>query len=139
MTTPTPTSSGSDTENSSQTSAQSGPTATDIDSAFPTETSSGSLTCPESNYTLYAVPGSPVRFLRLCDVDVTSDHATDIRSVRTESMAECMRNCAGTFGCQGAGWGPQRGDLGSEFWCWMKGELTDVLTDLRGWEFAIMQ
>lgn len=136
--TPTP-STDADSEVTSATSTETASSTSSVDPAYPTQTSSGSLTCPEANYTLYAVPGSPVRFLRLCDVDVTSAHAKDINSVRTESMAECMRNCAGTVDCQGCGWGPQRGDAGTEFWCWLKGELGPERTDLRGWEFAVMQ
>ncbi|ROT37173.1 hypothetical protein SODALDRAFT_324822 [Sodiomyces alkalinus F11] len=81
-------------------------TSASSDPPFPTTTSSGSLTCPESNYTLYSVPGSTILFLRLCGVDYSDAAAENIRDVPTESMAECMRNCAGTFGCTGCGWGP---------------------------------
>lgn len=117
-------------------------TTTSRDPAYPTQTSSGSLICPDANYTLYAVPGSPVRFLRHCDVDMgAGNSAADIRSLRTESMAECMRNCAGTFACAGAGWGPVGSGSGTDYWCWLKtSEAVDAgFANLKGWEFAVMQ
>ncbi|EEY18961.1 predicted protein [Verticillium alfalfae VaMs.102] len=105
------------------------------DAAFPTATSPGSLICPESNYTLYGVPGSSIRFLRLCGVDYPSQQgAVDIRTLWTESMAECMRNCAGTPGCTGSGWGPAEGA------CWLKKDLTTGgRSDQADWEFALLQ
>ncbi|KAG7110449.1 hypothetical protein HYQ44_010839 [Verticillium longisporum] len=105
------------------------------DAAFPTATSPGSLICPESNYTLYGVPGSSIRFLRLCGVDYPSQQgAVDIRTLWTESMAECMRNCAGTPGCTGSGWGPAEGA------CWLKKDLTTgSRSDQADWEFALLQ
>lgn len=117
-------------------------TTTSRDPAYPTQTSSGSLLCPAANYTLYAVPGSPVRFLRHCDVDMgVGVSAADIRSVRTESMAECMRNCAGTATCAGAGWGAVGDGASKDYWCWLKtSQAVDAgFADLSGWEFAVMQ
>jgi hypothetical protein len=65
----------------------------------------------------------------------------DIRSLRTESMAECMRNCAGTSSCAGAGWGAIGSGSSIEYWCWLKtSEAIDAgFADLKGWEFAVMQ
>lgn len=81
-----------------------------------------------------------MRFLRLCDVDYAGTAAEDIRNVPTESMAECMRNCAGTWGCTGCGWGPMHvGEGPPDFRCWMKGDLGGTPVSREGWEFAVMQ
>ncbi|KAK9794185.1 putative fmnh2-dependent monooxygenase protein [Seiridium cardinale] len=92
------------------TTITSGSTATST-LASATTTSTGGVDCPAGNDTTYSVPGSTVQFLHLCGLDYSGDgEATDIKNVQTDSMADCMTNCAGTEGCTGCGWGYVDGD-----------------------------
>lgn len=115
-----------------------GSTATST-SASATATSTGGVDCPAGNGTTYQVPGSTARFLHLCGVDYSgTDGATDIKNVQTDSMAGCMRNCAGTEGCTGCGWGYQEGDSLYEHTCWLKSGLNTPRTADSAWAFAVL-
>ena len=52
-----------------------------------------------------------------------SKEATDIGQVQTETMLDCMKNCAGTYGCDACAWGYLDGDQGALHRCWMKSNL----------------
>lgn len=126
-TTATPTTATSSTATSTSTSATA------------TSTSVGGVDCPAGNGTTYQVPGSTVQFLHLCGVDYSGDgEATDIKHVQTDSMADCMTNCAGTEGCTGCGWGYQDGDSLYEHTCWLKSGLKSSHTADSAWAFAIL-
>ncbi|KAF7514652.1 hypothetical protein G7054_g15127 [Neopestalotiopsis clavispora] len=104
-----------------------------------TATSTGGVDCPAGNGTTYTVPGSTVQFLHLCGIDYSGDdEATDLGSVQTNSMADCMDNCAGTSGCTGCGWGYVDGDSLFEHTCWLKSGLKQSHTADSGWAFAII-
>lgn len=105
---------------------------------------SAQVDCPAANGTTYQVPGSDKKFLRICGVDYTGSgsrkEATDIGQVQTETMLDCMKNCAGTSGCDACAWGYLDGDQGTLHRCWMKSNLAqsgghEVDED---WSFAIL-
>ncbi|KAK7920928.1 hypothetical protein PG985_008950 [Apiospora marii] len=139
-----PVSSGtSSTSPSSTTSATVTTTATTT--ATPTSPSTnpaataGKLDCPAANGTEYQVPGSNKRFLRVCGVDYTGDTGgVDLKQVTTQSMLDCMTNCAGTYGCTGAGWGYMEGDTGYEHRCWLKSKLMQSHETDINWSFAVL-
>lgn len=107
--------------------------------ASATATATGGVDCPAGNGTTYTVPGSTVQFLHLCGIDYSgSGEATDLGSVQTNSMADCMDNCAGTSGCTGCGWGYVDGDSLFEHTCWLKSGLEQSHTADSGWAFAII-
>ncbi|KAI0540084.1 hypothetical protein GGR58DRAFT_185488 [Xylaria digitata] len=87
----------------------------------PVPTSVLNMSCPDINGTVYNVPGSTKKFLRLCGIDYgKEDGAVDIRNVYTDSAEDCIDNCAGTTGCTGCGWGFIEGDKGPPYRCWLK-------------------
>ncbi|RYP43466.1 hypothetical protein DL768_009912 [Monosporascus sp. mg162] len=125
---------------SSSTASSPEPTVTDDP-----RTGGAKLDCPAANGTTYQVPGSIKRFLRVCGVDYrTGDgqgFATEVGRVETETMLDCMKNCAGTWGCEACGWGYLEGDgPGPLHTCFMK---SDLLPGARrevdeGWSFALL-
>ncbi|KAI1852839.1 hypothetical protein JX265_009812 [Neoarthrinium moseri] len=124
---------------SSSTSPSTTTTTTTSTSASPTATSIGGVDCPAGNGTTYNVPGSTAKFLHLCGVDYSGDNeAKDLKNVQTDSMADCMINCAGTSGCTGCGWGYIDGDSLYEHTCWMKTDLKTGHTSDSSWAFAIL-
>ncbi|RYP64821.1 hypothetical protein DL771_008601 [Monosporascus sp. 5C6A] len=103
------------------------------------------LDCPAANGTTYQVPGSIKRFLRVCGVDYRTGHgqgfATEVGQVQTETMLDCMKNCAGTWGCEACGWGYLEGDGPDPLHtCFMKSDLRPgarrEVDD--GWSFALL-
>ncbi|KAI1092254.1 hypothetical protein F5B19DRAFT_492681 [Rostrohypoxylon terebratum] len=98
----------------------------------------GKIDCPAANGTTYQVPGSNKQFLRICGIDYSGNEATDLRQVPTESMLDCMKNCAGTSGCTGCGWGYIQGDSGTQHTCWLKGGLKKSHEADVNWAFAIL-
>ncbi|KAK8077633.1 hypothetical protein PG996_003803 [Apiospora saccharicola] len=120
-------------------------TTTATATASPTSSSNnpaataGKLDCPAANGTEYQVPGSTKRFLRVCGVDYTgSTGGVDLKQVTTQSMLDCMTNCAGTYGCTGAGWGYMEGDSGYEHRCWLKSKLMKSHETDINWSFAVL-
>ncbi|KAI1206015.1 uncharacterized protein F4807DRAFT_242400 [Annulohypoxylon truncatum] len=103
-----------------------------------TSNSEGKIDCPAANGTTYQVPGSEKQFLRICGIDYSGDEATDLRQVSTETMLDCMKNCAGTNGCTGCGWGYIQGDTGTEHTCWLKGNLKKPHEADPNWAFAVL-
>ncbi|KAI1453830.1 hypothetical protein F4805DRAFT_478133 [Annulohypoxylon moriforme] len=103
-----------------------------------TSNSEGKIDCPAANGTTYQVPGSNKQFLRICGIDYSGDEATDLRQVPTESMLDCMKNCAGTNGCTGCGWGYIQGDTGTQHTCWLKGSLKKSHEADVNWAFAVL-
>jgi hypothetical protein len=96
--------------------------------------------CPAVNNTIYNVPRSDKRFLRLCGLDYSGMRgAVDISHVPTSSFAECMDNCAGTVGCSGCSWGPLKGDEKDEHRCWLKSTLQGSHEVETTWCFGILQ
>ncbi|KAI1405023.1 hypothetical protein F4819DRAFT_445429 [Hypoxylon fuscum] len=136
-----PTATATSTTSPSGSSSATTTTTTTSLTSTPTGTSNGKIDCPVANGTTYQVPGSDKRFLRICGIDYSGDQAKDLRQVPTESVLDCMKNCAGTSGCTGCGWGyiEGEGDMGTQPTCWMKGDLkgppheTDV-----NWAFAVL-
>ncbi|KAI0880600.1 uncharacterized protein GGS22DRAFT_174795 [Annulohypoxylon maeteangense] len=108
------------------------------DSSSSTSSSEGKIDCPAANGTTYQVPGSEKQFLRICGIDYSGDEATDLRHVPTESMLDCMKNCAGTSGCTGCGWGYIQGDTGNQHTCWLKGSLKKSHEADINWAFAVL-
>ena len=99
---------------------------------------SARVDCPAANGTTCQVPGSDKKFLRICGVDYSSKEATDIGQVQTETMLDCMKNCAGTSACDACAWGYIDGDQGTLHRCWMKSNLAQGgghEVD-EGWSFA---
>ncbi|EMR62762.1 hypothetical protein UCREL1_10299 [Eutypa lata UCREL1] len=100
------------------------------------------LDCPAANGTTYQVPGSDKSFLRICgvDYDAQQGEATDLGQVETETMLDCMKNCAGTFDCDACAWGFVEGDTGTLHTCWLKSDLSSKgghdVDD--GWSFAVL-
>lgn len=117
------------------------PTASPTSSA-PTSTSTAVIVndCPSSNGTIYQVPRSDKKFLRLCGIEYSGPgEAVDIRYVLTSNMSDCMNNCAGTTGCTGCSWGHIDGDPPEEHRCWMKNNLARSHTAPRAdWSFALL-
>ncbi|KAH9907920.1 hypothetical protein F4778DRAFT_453760 [Xylariomycetidae sp. FL2044] len=107
--------------------------------ATSTESTGAKLDCPAANGTQYNVPGSEKTFLRLCGIDYSGDgEATDLRQVPTESMLDCMKNCAGTADCTGCGWGYLEGDTGSQHACWLKTDLQTPHDADGDWAFSVL-
>ncbi|KAI1383790.1 uncharacterized protein F4822DRAFT_51508 [Hypoxylon trugodes] len=144
--TSSPSSSSSGTVSSSDSPAATGtvtttsnPSKTTTSStSTPTGDTEGKIDCPAANGTTYQVPGSDKRFLRICGIDYSSDQAVDIRQVPTESILDCMKNCAGTAGCTGCGWGYLQGDTGTQHKCWLKGNLKKSHEADINWAFAVL-
>lgn len=135
-TSPSPTSTTVTTSLLSTTTATA--TASPTSSNNPAATA-GKLDCPAANGTEYQVPGSTKRFLRVCGVDYTgSTGGVDLKQVTTQSMLDCMTNCAGTYGCTGAGWGYMEGDSGYEHRCWLKSKLMKSHETDINWSFAVL-
>ncbi|RYO90311.1 hypothetical protein DL766_006917 [Monosporascus sp. MC13-8B] len=125
---------------SSSTASSPTPTATDSP-----QMGSARLDCPAANGTTYQVPGSIKRFLRVCGVDYRSGDgqgfATEVGRVETETMLDCMKNCAGTWGCEACGWGYLEGDgPGPLHTCFMKRDLrAGARREVdEGWSFALL-
>ncbi|KAI1103852.1 hypothetical protein F4804DRAFT_309034 [Jackrogersella minutella] len=137
---PTITASGSSSPAASGTSTSSSTTTTSSTSSTstPTGNADGKIDCPAANGTTYQVPGSEKRFLRICGIDYYSDEAEDIKQVPTESILDCMKNCAGTTGCTGCGWGYLEGDTGTQHTCWLKGDLKKPHEADVNWAFAVL-
>ncbi|KAI8957346.1 hypothetical protein F5Y11DRAFT_91569 [Daldinia sp. FL1419] len=138
---PTTTESSLSTPASSDTSrtSPSGPSKTGTtSSSAPTGSTEGKIDCPAANGTTYQVPGSDKRFLRICGIDYSDSESKNIRQVPTESILDCMKNCAGTTGCTGCGWGYIEGDTGTQHTCWMKGGLKKSHNVDVNWAFAVL-
>ncbi|KAL7941409.1 hypothetical protein V8C42DRAFT_335059 [Trichoderma barbatum] len=102
--------------------------------------SSHLLSCPNANGTKFDVPNSEKTFQLLCGIDYTGvDEATELASVYTVDMEDCMTNCANYPGCTGCGWGVIPGDEGSLHRCWLKGSLKKTHQSKTGWYFAILE
>ncbi|KAK3991230.1 hypothetical protein QBC44DRAFT_368273 [Cladorrhinum sp. PSN332] len=96
--------------------------------------------CPAVNNTIYQVPGSTQRFLRLCGIDYSGgSDAKDLAQVYTGSMIECIHACASFDQCTAAGWGYIPGDIGNEHRCFMKTELKKSHVARNDWCFAVLQ
>ncbi|KAI5856773.1 hypothetical protein GGS23DRAFT_393036 [Durotheca rogersii] len=116
----------------STTSSSSGSTST------PTGSAEGKIDCPTANGTVYQVPGSDKRFLRICGIDYSADEAQDLRQVPTETILDCMKNCAGTYQCTGCAWGVLEGDTGTQHTCFLKGNLRTPHEADINWAFAVL-
>ncbi|KAI0376325.1 hypothetical protein F5Y04DRAFT_286059 [Hypomontagnella monticulosa] len=127
------TTSGNPTESSTSSSTTSPSSA-----PSPTGNAEGKIDCPAANGTIYQVPGSTKQFLRICGIDYSGNEAEDLRQVQTESILDCMKNCAGTFGCTGCGWGYLEGDTGTQHTCWLKGNLKKSHEADINWAFAVL-
>ncbi|KAK4197121.1 hypothetical protein QBC40DRAFT_107573 [Triangularia verruculosa] len=97
--------------------------------------------CPAANNTMYQVPGSHKRFLRLCGIDYHgSTSSRDLSHMYTTSMADCMNSCASFDQCTAVGWGFLPGDTGKEgHRCYMKTDLKAGHAATTDWCFAILQ
>ncbi|OTA87823.1 hypothetical protein M434DRAFT_399326 [Hypoxylon sp. CO27-5] len=113
-------------------------TSTTSSASTPTGNTEGKIDCPAANGTTYQVPGSDKRFLRICGIDYSGDEAEDLRQVPTESILDCMKNCAGTAGCTGCGWGYLEGDTGTQHTCFLKGNLKKSHEADINWAFAVL-
>jgi hypothetical protein len=92
------------------------------------------------NGTIYAVPGSDKRFLRVCSLDYGGiDEAVDLTHMLTANMTECMNRCAEFVTCTGCGWGFIEGDEGRQHRCWLKGNLQKRHEARADWQFALLQ
>ncbi|KAK6845309.1 hypothetical protein PG995_015419 [Apiospora arundinis] len=134
---PTPTTAGAPTSLSTTTATT---TVSPTTSSTNPASTAGKLDCPAANGTEYQVPGSNKRFLRVCGVDYSGDSGgIDLKQVTTQSMLDCMTNCAGTYGCTGCGWGYMEGDSGYEHRCWLKSKLMKPQDTDINWSFAVLQ
>ncbi|KAI3325157.1 hypothetical protein HD806DRAFT_533751 [Xylariaceae sp. AK1471] len=105
----------------------------------PMATATAMTGCPAVNGTIYQVPGSTKKFLRLCGVDYgKEDGAVDIGNVPTENVTDCIANCAGTTGCVGCGWGFIDGDEGTEHRCWLKSNVKKSHNADMTWAFSVL-
>jgi hypothetical protein len=95
--------------------------------------------CPSLNDTIYHVPGSTKRFLRLCGIDFSGSGATDLAQVWTVSMADCMNSCASFDQCTACAWGYMEGDEGDKHRCYMKKNLKMGHDAAKDWCLAILQ
>lgn len=96
--------------------------------------------CPAANNTMYQVPGSHKRFLRLCGIDYHgSTSSRDLIHMYTASMADCMNSCASFDQCTAVGWGFLPGDTGKEHRCYMKTDLKTGHAATTDWCFAMLQ
>ena len=108
--------------------------------ALPTPTGMHGSDCPQSNGTVFTVPGSTKSFLRLCGVDYGGQgEATDLAETMAGSMDACMADCAGFPGCTACGWGYIDGDAGSAYRCWLKTNLVKSHRARYDWCFAVLQ
>ncbi|KAI1477743.1 hypothetical protein F4774DRAFT_190276 [Daldinia eschscholtzii] len=100
-------------------------------------TASASITCPQSNGTIYEAAGHNP-FLVLCNVDYNGNWegsgTTDVGNEETSSIEDCIDMCAGNSTCAGAGWGNYNG----HYVCWMKGKLGSP-QNAPNWFFVIKQ
>ncbi|KAG9255542.1 uncharacterized protein F5Z01DRAFT_651478 [Emericellopsis atlantica] len=106
-----------------------------------TSTDEASEACPAANDTTFAVPNSPKTFRRFCGVDYRSAQGTtDLATVWTASMQDCMVNCAGFDGCTACAWGVQKGDnYRDNHRCYLKTDLGESQEVRDGWDFAILE
>jgi hypothetical protein len=96
--------------------------------------------CPSVNNTLYTVPNSTATFLRICGVDYSGvGEASDLETVETTSMDDCMATCAAYSGCTGCSWGPIANDTGNEHRCWLKNDLGRSHSAETDWLFGVLQ
>lgn len=124
-TTATPTATTSQT----QTSPGVGPVAT-----------GSTIDCPGANGTEFTAPGTNKTFLQICGVEFSGPgEAIDIGHTITNTMQECMVNCAAFPNCTGCSWGYLPGDVGNEHECWMKTSLIEGHTTSDQWCFAILE
>ncbi|KAI1873928.1 uncharacterized protein JN550_003197 [Neoarthrinium moseri] len=114
-------------------------------SSTPTKTSSSATasatadkfsSCPGANNTVYTSDTDSKKFTVYCGRDYSGKgEADDLNSTKAETMTTCMDTCAGTDGCEGAGWGYIDG---SGHMCYMKTNLTKFHSADSGWEFAVL-
>ena len=98
------------------------------------------LDCPGMNNTIYIVPGTSKRFLRVCGIDYSGPGgAIDLAHVYTDTMAECINACASYSRCTGCGWGHVVGDTGKAHRCWMKTNLQQPHKANGDYCFAVLQ
>lgn len=122
---------------SSETSTQ--PTSA-ASSAAPAASASTAVCQLSTNNTIYRVPNSSKTFKRYCGIDFGGvGGATDITSVLTSTMEECMFSCSGLASCQGCGWGVLAKDEGPKYRCWLKTDLQTAHNATLDWSFAILQ
>lgn len=132
---------------SSDSDKDSSPSPSEPTPSAPAPTSTGAPkilpSCPAANNTLYTTTTADKTkktFLRVCGIDYSGiGGATDMRNVRTETMAECMDACAELSGCTGCGWGQIPGDTISKHRCWLKTDLQTPHNATTDWDFAILQ
>ncbi|KAK0628313.1 hypothetical protein B0T17DRAFT_552701, partial [Bombardia bombarda] len=100
----------------------------------------GNLGCPAVNNTIYNVPNSTKKFLRLCGTDYSGvGSASDVLPVEyTKTMTACIDKCATTNTCTGCAWGFINGDVGGEHRCWMKTNLQTPHKAASDWSFAVL-
>jgi len=112
-----------------------------VPTATSTHTDDASEACPAANDTTFAVPNSPKTFRRFCGVDYRAEQGTtDLATVWTASMQDCMVNCAGFDGCTACGWGAQEGDnYRDNHRCYLKTNLGESQEVRAGWDFAILE
>lgn len=68
--------------------------------------STTAIPCPAANNTQYLVPETKVTFRRFCGIDYSGpDQARDLTSIYTNTMQDCMFQCADFPGCTACGWG----------------------------------
>ncbi|KAK3311048.1 uncharacterized protein B0T15DRAFT_60001 [Chaetomium strumarium] len=122
------------------------PTLAGTENALQTTTSSAAgarptynSDCPSLNDTIYHVPGSTKRFLRLCGIDFSGSGATDLAQIWTGSMADCMNSCASFDQCTACAWGYMEGDDGDKHRCYMKKNLKTGHDAAKDWCLAILQ
>ena len=127
------------TSTTSPLSSQSSPSSSSTSSsASPIPTAS--TDCPFINNTIYRLPGSNKSFLRLCGIDYSGEsEAVELANKPTFSFADCIGNCAGTYGCTGCAWGIVSADEGANHQCWMKTGLKTGHKVAPDWCFAILQ
>ncbi|KAI2643377.1 hypothetical protein GGS21DRAFT_12341 [Xylaria nigripes] len=106
----------------------------------PTTTQMDLVQCPWISNTVYEVPGSTKKFLRLCGVDYgKQDGAIDIGNEYTKTATDCINKCAATAGCEGCGWGYIEGDHGTQHRCWLKSNLgSKAHAADSNWQFAAL-
>ncbi|KAK4230991.1 hypothetical protein QBC38DRAFT_507024 [Podospora fimiseda] len=140
---PTPTTDVLSTESPDPSNTPTGTHATTVTSTTFSVASRPNLVnsdCPAVNNTIYQVPGSTQRFLRLCGIDYSGgSDARDVAQIYTASMIECIHACASFDQCTAAGWGYIAGDIGNEHRCFMKTDLKKSHEARNDWCFAILQ
>jgi len=127
-----------------------GPSPTTTSPVRPTTTSqttssstgirpTGYSDCPGVDNTVYSVPGSSKKFLRLCGQDYGETGSKDLTHFFVKTFEECMDKCAVTNKCTGCGWGYIDGDVGDKYRCWLKTDLKKSHQAASDWNFAILQ